>query len=254
MLCLGIGWGRDEVKGRSQENRGKTLLLQVPEEEKGGLSCKEDQGCVIFRDPSHRVLKRTGWGMRLCRGVGLFMHQFWPHRPPLAWDGSAPWRLIHETLQQLFCKAPRIKLPSRTSIFGSQFFHNEMLTGAAKGLLKGLRGCLLKPHILQLPAPRGVRAVLHSQVQFLPSIQFDSRDLGQWPYAHFAECEPGLRGKTVYTFRVTCWKEHWIRHQEAWMLAPRQSLTSDEIIKTIIATFIQYLLSQVSYQELYIHC
>ena len=56
------------------------------------------------------------------------------------------------------------------------------------------------------------------------------------------------------TFRVTCWKEHWIRDQKAWMLAPCQSLTSDEIIKTIIATFIQYLLSQVSHQELYIHC
>ena len=36
------------------------------------------------------------------------------------------------------------------------------------------------------------------------------------------------------------------------MLAPRQSLTNDEIIKTIIAMFIQYLLSQVSHQELYV--
>ena len=90
----------------------------------------------------------------------------------IAWDGSVPWWLIHGTLQQLFCKALRIKLPSRTSIFGSQFFHNEMRTGAAKGLPKGLRSFPLKPHILQLSAPRG------SELSFiprssLPSIQFD---------------------------------------------------------------------------------
>lgn len=34
------------------------------------------------------------------------------------------------------------------------------------------------------------------------------------------------------------------------MLAPRQPLTSGEIIITIIATFIQYLLSQALHQEL----
>ena len=111
------------------------------------------------------------------------MLQFWPNRPPLAWDGSAPWRLIRETLQQLFCKALRIKLPSRTSIFGSQFFHNEMLTGAAKGLPKGLRGCLLKPHILRLPAPRG------SELSFIPRSSFSlpfSLTQGSWGSGHMS--------------------------------------------------------------------
>ena len=71
VLGLGIGWAWDEVKGRSQENRGKTLLLRVPQEESGGLSCKEDQECMIFWDPSHSALNGTGWGMRLCSGGGV---------------------------------------------------------------------------------------------------------------------------------------------------------------------------------------
>lgn len=71
------------------------------------------------------------------RDVGISMEAFKrPTRDPRAWDKSASWWLIHGTLQQLLCKAQRIKLPSRTSIFGSQYFHNETLTGAARGFSK----------------------------------------------------------------------------------------------------------------------
>lgn len=59
---------------------------------------------------------------------------------------------------------------------------------------------------------------------------------------YLLSAEPGLRGKAVCTFRVTCWKEHWIQDQEAWMLALCQPLTGGEIIITVIATFIHYLL------------
>lgn len=49
------------------------------------------------------------------------------------------------------------------------------------------------------------------------------------------------------TFSVTCWKEHWVQGQEAWVLAPRQPLTHSEKIITVL---IQYLLNQPLQQEL----
>lgn len=66
--------------------------------------------------------------------------------------------------------------------------------------------------------------------------------MGQSPYEDLPEPKCDLRGKAVCTRRVTCWKEHRIQDQEAWMSALRQPLSSGEIIITIIAPLIQYLL------------
>lgn len=76
----------------------------------------------------------------------------------------------------------------------------------------------------------------------LSTVRFDGTSQGSGHVCSLPRTESGLRGKAVCTFGVTCWKEHWIQDQEAWMLAPCQPLTSGEIIRTIIATFIQYLL------------
>lgn len=84
------------------------------------------------------------------------------HPWPLARDKCAPSWLIHGTREQLFCKALRIMLPSRTSIFGFQYFCNEMLTGAARSFSKDPKAERLGSPGTSSP---GVRFALCSQVQ-----------------------------------------------------------------------------------------
>lgn len=52
------------------------------------------------------------------------------------------------------------------------------------------------------------------------------------------------------TFSVTCWKEHWVQGQEAWVLAPRQPLTHSEKRITVRTVLIRYLLNQPLQQQL----
>jgi hypothetical protein len=139
-----LGPGRMGGRHKTGKCRNQNLHVRVPEQESSGLK-------VVSLGPEADDLWDPSLGVHIrasCIGCWIF----WPSRHPLHRPTAPPGGRHMERSSSCFLAKPRgLRCLLRTSILGSQYFHNEMLTGAARWLPKGPESGL----VLQLSVPQG---------------------------------------------------------------------------------------------------